>query len=467
MAPKTLYDKIWDAHVAHQGDDGTCLLYIDRHLVHEVTSPQAFEGLRMSGRKVRAPEKTIAVPDHNVPTTLDRLKGIDNEQSRIQVEALDKNAREFGVVYYPVDDVRQGIVHIIGPEQGWTLPGMTIVCGDSHTATHGAFGALAHGIGTSEVEHVLATQTLIQKKSKNMRVEITGKLSKGVTAKDITLAVIGEMGTAGGTGYVIEYCGEAIRNLSMEGRMTICNMAIEGGARAGLIAPDEITFNYCQGRPNAPSGKLWDAAVKYWRTLFSDDNAHFDKTISLKGERIAPVVTWGTSPEDVLPITAIVPAAKDFNGGKVNAAQRSLDYMGLTPGTRLQDVEIDAVFIGSCTNGRIEDLRAAAEIVRGKKVQDGLIAMVVPGSGLVRLQAEEEGLAEIFKQAGFEWRLAGCSMCLGMNPDQLGPQVRCASTSNRNFEGRQGRGSRTHLMSPAMAAAAAVTGKLTDVRELM
>ncbi|MDB4115852.1 3-isopropylmalate dehydratase large subunit [Planktomarina sp.] len=467
MAPKTLYDKIWDAHVAHQGDDGTCLLYIDRHLVHEVTSPQAFEGLRMSGRKVRAPEKTIAVPDHNVPTTLDRLKGIDNEESRIQVEALDRNAREFGVVYYPVDDIRQGIVHIIGPEQGWTLPGMTIVCGDSHTATHGAFGALAHGIGTSEVEHVLATQTLIQKKSKNMRVEITGKLSEGVTAKDITLAVIGETGTAGGTGYVIEYCGEAIRNLSMEGRMTICNMAIEGGARAGLIAPDEITFNYCEGRPNAPTGKLWNEAVRYWRTLFSDDRAHFDKTITLQGENIAPVVTWGTSPEDVLPITATVPAANDFKGGKVNAAQRSLDYMGLTPGTRLQDVEIDAVFIGSCTNGRIEDLRAAAEIVKGKKVQDGLIAMVVPGSGLVRLQAEEEGLAEIFKQAGFEWRLAGCSMCLGMNPDQLGPQVRCASTSNRNFEGRQGRGSRTHLMSPAMAAAAAVTGKLTDVRELM
>ncbi|MGY9021289.1 MAG: 3-isopropylmalate dehydratase large subunit [Rhodobacterales bacterium] len=467
MAPKTLYDKIWDAHVAHQGDDGTCLLYIDRHLVHEVTSPQAFEGLRMSGRKVRAPEKTIAVPDHNVPTTLDRLKGIDNEESRIQVEALDKNAREFGVVYYPVDDIRQGIVHIIGPEQGWTLPGMTIVCGDSHTATHGAFGALAHGIGTSEVEHVLATQTLIQKKSKNMRVEITGKLSEGVTAKDITLAVIGETGTAGGTGYVIEYCGEAIRSLSMEGRMTVCNMAIEGGARAGLIAPDEITFNYCEGRPNAPTGKLWNEAVRYWRTLFSDDRAHFDKTITLQGENIAPVVTWGTSPEDVLPITATVPAANDFKGGKVNAAQRSLDYMGLTPGTRLQDVEIDAVFIGSCTNGRIEDLRAAAEIVKGKKVQDGLIAIVVPGSGLVRLQAEEEGLAEIFKQAGFEWRLAGCSMCLGMNPDQLGPQVRCASTSNRNFEGRQGRGSRTHLMSPAMAAAAAVTGKLTDVRELM
>ena len=467
MAPKTLYDKIWDAHVAHQGDDGTCLLYIDRHLVHEVTSPQAFEGLRMSGRKVRAPEKTIAVPDHNVPTTLDRLKGIDNEESRIQVEALDKNAREFGVVYYPVDDVRQGIVHIIGPEQGWTLPGMTIVCGDSHTATHGAFGSLAHGIGTSEVEHVLATQTLIQKKSQNMRVEITGKLSHGVTAKDITLAVIGETGTAGGTGYVIEYCGEAIQSLSMEGRMTVCNMAIEGGARAGLIAPDETTFNYCNGRPNAPTGKLWGAAVDYWRTLFSDDTAHFDKTVTLRGEDIAPVVTWGTSPEDVLPITAIVPTASDFNGGKVDAAQRSLDYMGLTPGTRLQDVEIDAVFIGSCTNGRIEDLRAAAEIVRGRKVQDGLIAMVVPGSGLVRIQAEEEGLAEIFKQAGFEWRLAGCSMCLGMNPDQLGPQVRCASTSNRNFEGRQGRGSRTHLMSPAMAAAAAVTGKLTDVRELM
>ncbi|MFQ3302099.1 MAG: 3-isopropylmalate/(R)-2-methylmalate dehydratase large subunit, partial [Planktomarina sp.] len=410
---------------------------------------------------------TIAVPDHNVPTTLDRLKGIDNEESRIQVDALDTNAREFGVVYYPVDDVRQGIVHIIGPEQGWTLPGMTIVCGDSHTATHGAFGSLAHGIGTSEVEHVLATQTLIQKKSKNMKVEITGHLSPGVTAKDITLAVIGETGTAGGTGYVIEYCGEAIRNLSMEGRMTVCNMAIEGGARAGMIAPDETTFEYCNGRPNAPSGKTWDAALDYWKTLFSDDEAHFDKVITMKGEDIAPVVTWGTSPEDVLPITASVPAADDFNGGKVAAAQRSLDYMGLTPGTRLQDVTIDAVFIGSCTNGRIEDLRAAAKVVEGKKIQEGLIAMVVPGSGLVRLQAEQEGLADIFKNAGFEWRLAGCSMCLGMNPDQLGPQVRCASTSNRNFEGRQGRESRTHLMSPAMAAAAALTGKLTDVREII
>jgi 3-isopropylmalate/(R)-2-methylmalate dehydratase large subunit len=363
--------------------------------------------------------------------------------------------------------VRQGIVHIIGPEQGWTLPGMTIVCGDSHTATHGAFGSLAHGIGTSEVEHVLATQTLIQKKSKNMKVEITGHLSPGVTAKDITLAVIGETGTAGGTGYVIEYCGEAIRNLSMEGRMTVCNMAIEGGARAGMIAPDETTFEYCNGRPNAPSGKTWDAALDYWKTLFSDDEAHFDKVITMKGEDIAPVVTWGTSPEDVLPITASVPAADDFNGGKVAAAQRSLDYMGLTPGTRLQDVTIDAVFIGSCTNGRIEDLRAAAKVVEGKKIQEGLIAMVVPGSGLVRLQAEQEGLADIFKNAGFEWRLAGCSMCLGMNPDQLGPQVRCASTSNRNFEGRQGRESRTHLMSPAMAAAAALTGKLTDVREII
>ena len=465
-APKTLYDKIWDAHLAHEAEDGTCLLYIDRHLVHEVTSPQAFEGLRMTGRKVRAPDKTIAVPDHNVPTTWDREDGIDNEESRIQVEALDKNAREFGVHYYPVNDIRQGIVHIIGPEQGWTLPGMTIVCGDSHTATHGAFGALAHGIGTSEVEHVLATQTLIQKKSKNMKVEITGKLRPGVTAKDITLSVIGETGTAGGTGYVIEYCGEAIRDLSMEGRMTVCNMAIEGGARAGIIAPDETTFAYVKGRPHAPKGAQWEAALAWWKTLYSDDGAHFDKVITIKGEDIAPVVTWGTSPEDVLPITGTVPDPAEFEGGKIDAAKRSLDYMGLTPGTRLQDVDVDAVFIGSCTNGRIEDLRAAAEIVKGKKVKDGIMAMVVPGSGLVRLQAEEEGLADIFKDAGFDWRLAGCSMCLGMNPDQLGPEVRCASTSNRNFEGRQGRGSRTHLMSPAMAAAAAVTGQLTHVRGL-
>jgi 3-isopropylmalate/(R)-2-methylmalate dehydratase large subunit len=467
-APKTIYDKIWDAHVVSEDADGTCLLYIDRHLVHEVTSPQAFEGLRMAGRKVRAPEKTIAVPDHNVPTTLDRASGvIDNEESRIQVEALDKNAKDFGIHYYPVSDVRQGIVHIVGPEQGWTLPGMTVVCGDSHTATHGAFGALAHGIGTSEVEHVLATQTLIQKKSKNMKVEITGKLLPGVTAKDITLSVIGHTGTGGGTGYVIEYCGEAIRDLSMEGRMTVCNMAIEGGARAGLIAPDEKTFEYCKGRPHAPKGAAWEAAVAYWKTLFTDEGAHFDKVVTIKGEDIAPVVTWGTSPEDVLPITATVPAPEDFKGGKVEAAKRALDYMGLTAGQKLTDIEIDTVFIGSCTNGRIEDLRAAAEILKGKKIKDGMRAMVVPGSGLVRAQAEEEGLADIFKDAGFEWRMAGCSMCLAMNPDQLAEGERCASTSNRNFEGRQGYKGRTHLVSPAMAAAAAITGRLTDVREMM
>ncbi|MGB3409423.1 MAG: 3-isopropylmalate dehydratase large subunit [Jannaschia sp.] len=465
---KTLYDKIWDAHLAHEAEDGTALLYIDRHLVHEVTSPQAFEGLRMTGRTVRAPDKTIAVPDHNVPTTLDRANAATmTEDSRIQVEALDKNALDFGIHYYPVSDVRQGIVHIVGPEQGWTLPGMTVVCGDSHTATHGAFGALAHGIGTSEVEHVLATQTLIQRKGKNMKVEITGKLLPGVTAKDITLSVIGKTGTAGGTGYVIEYCGEAIRDLSMEGRMTVCNMAIEGGARAGLIAPDEKTFDYCMGRPHAPKGAQWEAALAWWKTLYSDDDAHWDKVVTIAAKDIAPVVTWGTSPEDVLPITASVPSPSDFTGGKVDAAKRSLDYMGLTPGTPLDEVQIDTVFIGSCTNGRIEDLRAAAAILKGKKIKDGLRAMVVPGSGLVRAQAEEEGLADIFKAAGFEWRLAGCSMCLAMNPDQLSPGERCAATSNRNFEGRQGRGGRTHLMSPAMAAAAAVTGRLTDVREMM
>jgi 3-isopropylmalate/(R)-2-methylmalate dehydratase large subunit len=467
MTGKTLYDKIWDAHLAHEAEDGTSLLYIDRHLVHEVTSPQAFEGLRMTGRKVRAPEKTIAVPDHNVPTTPGRENPDQMpEESRIQVAALDKNARDFGIHYYPVSDIRQGIVHIVGPEQGWTLPGMTVVCGDSHTATHGAFGALAHGIGTSEVEHVLATQTLIQKKSKNMKVEITGKLAPGVTAKDITLSVIGLTGTAGGTGYVIEYCGQAIRDLSMEGRMTVCNMAIEGGARAGLIAPDEKTYEYVKGRPHAPKAAQWEAALAWWKTLYSDDDAQWDKVVTIRGEDIAPVVTWGTSPEDVLPITATVPAPEDFKGGKIDAAKRSLDYMGLQPGMRLQDVEIDTVFIGSCTNGRIEDLRAAAEILKGKKIAVKR-AMVVPGSGLVRLQAEEEGLADIFKAAGFEWRLAGCSMCLAMNPDQLQPGERCAATSNRNFEGRQGRGGRTHLMSPAMAAAAAVTGRLTDVRELM
>ena len=468
MSPKTLYDKIWDAHVAHESEDGTCLLYIDRHLVHEVTSPQAFEGLRMTGRKVRAPEKTIAVPDHNVPTTMERLEGIiENEEGRIQVEALDKNAKEFGLHYYPMNDIRQGIVHIVGPEQGWTLPGMTVVCGDSHTATHGAFGALAHGIGTSEVEHVLATQTLIQKKSKNMKVEITGKLNPGVTAKDITLAVIGETGTAGGTGYVIEYCGEAIRDLSMEGRMTVCNMAIEGGARAGLIAPDETTFEYVKGRPHAPKGAQWEAALAWWKTLYTDEGAHWDKVITLKGEEIEPVVTWGTSPEDVLPISAKVPAPEDFKGGKVDAVKRALDYMGLEAGTPLNEIKIDAVFVGSCTNGRIEDFREVAKVLKGRKVAEGVRMMIVPGSGLVRAQAEEEGLAEIFEAAGAEWRLPGCSMCLAMNPDQLAEHERCASTSNRNFEGRQGYKGRTHLVSPGMAAAAAVTGKLTDVRELV
>ena len=467
MSPKTLYDKIWDAHIVSQDSDGTCLLYIDRHLVHEVTSPQAFEGLRMAGRKVRAPEKTIAVPDHNVPTTLGREDPSQmTEDSRVQVDALDRNAREFGVHYYPVSDVRQGIVHIVGPEQGWTLPGMTVVCGDSHTATHGAFGALAHGIGTSEVEHVLATQTLIQKKSKNMKVEITGKLRPGVTAKDITLAVIGATGTGGGTGHVIEYCGEAIESLSMEGRMTVCNMAIEGGARAGLIAPDQTTFDYVKGRPHAPKGAQWEAALDWWKTLYTDEGAHFDKIVTLKGEEIEPVVTWGTSPEDVLPISANVPAPEDFTGGKVEAVRRALDYMGLESGQKLTDIAIDTVFIGSCTNGRIEDLRAAAAIVKGKKIAISR-AMVVPGSGLVRAQAEEEGLDQIFIDAGFEWRMAGCSMCLAMNPDQLSEGERCASTSNRNFEGRQGYKGRTHLVSPAMAAAAALTGHLTDVREVM
>ncbi|HSF92988.1 MAG TPA: 3-isopropylmalate dehydratase large subunit, partial [Paracoccaceae bacterium] len=401
-APKTIYDKIWDSHLVHEDADGTSLLYIDRHLVHEVTSPQAFEGLRMAGRTVRAPEKTIAVPDHNVPTTLDRAKGIENEESRIQVDALDTNAREFGLNYYPVSDVRQGIVHIVGPEQGWTLPGMTVVCGDSHTATHGAFGALAHGIGTSEVEHVLATQTLIQKKSKNMKVEVNGQLKPGVTAKDVTMHIIGLTGTAGGTGYVIEYCGEAIRNLSMEGRMTVCNMAIEGGARAGLIAPDEKTFEYVKGRPHAPKGATWEAALANWKTLYTDEGAHFDKVLTIDAADIEPSATWGTSPEDVLPITGRVPAPEDFKGGKVDAVRRSLEYMGLTPGMKMTDIQIDTVFIGSCTNGRIEDFREVAKIVEGKKVKEGMRAMIVPGSGLVRAQAEEEGLAKIFLDAGFE-----------------------------------------------------------------
>ena len=462
---RTLYDKIWDNHLI-QSENDTSLIYIDRHLVHEVTSPQAFEGLREAGRKVRAPNKTIAVPDHNVATTSDRLTNFGSEEGRIQLETLDKNARDFGIHYYAVDDIRQGIVHIIGPEQGWTLPGMTIVCGDSHTATHGAFGALAHGIGTSEVEHVLATQTLIQQKSKNMKVEVSGELGNGVTAKDITLTIIGKTGTAGGTGHVIEYCGNAIESLSMEGRMTVCNMAIEGGARAGLIAPDQKTLDYVKGRPNSPKGEKWDKAVKFWKTLFSDPDAYFDKEIFLRAEEIAPVVTWGTSPEDVLPITDFVPSPDNFQGSKVEAAKRSLEYMGLKPGQKLQDIEVDAVFIGSCTNGRIEDLREVEKIVKGKKVKSGIRAMVVPGSGLVKKQAEEEGIANSLKEAGFDWRMPGCSMCLAMNPDQLLPKERCAATSNRNFEGRQGRGGRTHLMSPAMAAAAAITGRLTDVRDI-
>jgi len=464
-APKTLYDKIWDAHVVHEAEDGTCLLYIDRHLVHEVTSPQAFEGLRMTGRKVRAPGATLAVPDHNVPTS-DRAKGIEDEQSRIQVDALRSNAEEFGIEYYDVMDIRQGIVHIVGPEQGLTQPGMTIVCGDSHTATHGAFGALAHGIGTSEVEHVLATQTLIQKKSKNMKVEVTGELPVGVTAKDITLSVIGLTGTAGGTGHVIEYCGDTIMNLSMEGRMTVCNMAIEGGARAGLIAPDEKTFNYVMGRPKAPKGAEWDAALANWSELYTDDGAHFDTVLQINAADIAPVITWGTSPEDVLPINSMVPNPEDFEGGKVDAVRRSLDYMGLTPGTKFSDIEVDTIFIGSCTNGRIEDMREVMKVMEGKTVKDGLRAMIVPGSGLVKKQMEDEGLSAKLAEAGFDIREPGCSMCLGMNPDQLAPGERCASTSNRNFEGRQGRGGRTPLLSPAMAAAAAVTGKLTDVRDL-
>ena len=464
---KTLYDKIWEDHLITEDNDGTSLLYVDRHLVHEVTSPQAFEGLRMSNRTVRSPEKTIAVPDHNVPTTLDREEGISNKESRIQVEALDKNAIDFGINYYPVNDIRQGIVHIIGPEQGWTLPGMTIVCGDSHTATHGAFGALAHGIGTSEVEHVLATQTLIQKKSKNMKVEVNGTLGLGVTAKDVTLSIIGETGTAGGTGHVIEYTGSVISNLSVEGRMTVCNMAIEGGARAGLIAPDQKTFDYIKGRPHAPKGSNWEMAINSWKQLYSDDGSKFDKIIVIDGNNIAPVVTWGTSPEDVLPINEIIPNPNDFDVQKKQAVERSLNYMGLIPGQKLEDVKIDTVFIGSCTNGRIEDLREVAKIMEGKKVKAGIRAMIVPGSGLVREQAEEEGIAQKLKEAGFEWRLAGCSMCLAMNPDQLSPEERCAATSNRNFEGRQGRGGRTHLMSPAMAAAAAITGHLTDVRNLI
>ncbi|SFI50800.1 3-isopropylmalate dehydratase large subunit [Aerobium aerolatum] len=465
-APRTLYDKIFDDHVVDRQDDGTCLLYIDRHLVHEVTSPQAFEGLRMTGRKVRQPEKTLAVVDHNVSTSPDRNLGIKNEESRIQVEALAANAAEFGVEYFSEKDVRQGIVHIIGPEQGFTLPGMTIVCGDSHTSTHGAFGALAHGIGTSEVEHVLATQTLIQSKAKNMLVRVDGQLPEGVTAKDIVLAIIGEIGTAGGTGYVIEYAGEAIRALSMEGRMTICNMSIEGGARAGLIAPDEKTFAYVKDKPRAPTGKAWDMALEYWKTLTTDEGAHYDKVVVLDAAKLPPIVTWGSSPEDVVSVTGVVPNPDEISDeNKRNSKLRALDYMGLTPGTKITDINIDRVFIGSCTNGRIEDLRAVAAVVEGKQVASTVNAMIVPGSGLVKAQAEAEGLDKIFVAAGFDWREPGCSMCLAMNDDRLAPYERCASTSNRNFEGRQGFKGRTHLVSPAMAAAAAIAGHFVDIRE--
>jgi len=462
--PRTLYDKIWDDHVVEQQPDGTCLLYIDRHLVHEVTSPQAFEGLRMTGRKVRAPHKTLAVVDHNVPTT-DRSQPNEDPESAAQIAALAENAREFGVEYYNEFDLRQGIVHIIGPEQGFTLPGTTIVCGDSHTSTHGAFGALEHGIGTSEVEHVLATQTLIQKKAKNMRVTVDGALPPGVTAKDVILAIIGEIGTAGGTGHVIEFAGEAIRGLSMEGRMTVCNMTIEGGARAGLIAPDETTYAYLKNRPKAPKGAAWDEAVRFWNTLRSDEGAHFDKEIRLDAAALPPIVSWGTSPEDVVPVTGAVPDPDEIaDENKRNSKRRALDYMGLKPGQKITDIPVERVFIGSCTNGRIEDLREVAKVVAGRQVNPAVNAMIVPGSGLVKMQAEAEGLDKLFIEAGFDWREPGCSMCLAMNADRLNPQERCASTSNRNFEGRQGHKGRTHLVSPAMAAAAAIAGHFVDIR---
>ncbi|MDA9874239.1 3-isopropylmalate dehydratase large subunit [Alphaproteobacteria bacterium] len=465
-APKTLFDKIWNAHLVHQQEDGTCLIYIDRHLVHEVTSPQAFEGLRNSGRAVRAPNRTLAVADHNIPTT-DRSVGIEDEESRIQVEALEKNAADFGVPYFAMDDIRQGIVHVIGPEQGFTLPGMTIVCGDSHTATHGAFGALAFGIGTSEVEHVLATQTLIQKPAKNMRITVDGTLADSVTAKDVILAIIGKIGTAGGTGHVIEFAGSVIRGFSMEGRMTVCNMAIEAGARAGMIAPDQTTYDYLADRPMTPKGDHWDRAVAYWQTLPSDAGAVYDVEITLAAEDIAPTVTWGTSPEDALAITDAVPNPdKEKDANKRAKMERAIAYMGLSPGQKLTDIKVDTVFIGSCTNSRIEDLRAAAALAEGRKVADGMRALVVPGSGLVKEQAEAEGLDKVFIDAGFEWREPGCSMCLAMNADKLAEGERCASTSNRNFEGRQGRGGRTHLVSPQMAVAAALSGHLADVRNI-
>jgi len=462
---KTLYDKIWEDHMVHQQSDGTELLYVDRHLIHEVTSPQAFEGLRINKRKVRRADLTLAVADHNVPTS-DRSKGIIDEESRIQVDTLRNNCEEFSVELFDMNDKRQGIVHIIGPEQGFTQPGTVIVCGDSHTATHGAFGALAFGIGTSEVEHVLSTQTLIQKKSKNLRVNVDGKLPVGVTAKDVILKIIGTIGTAGGTGYVIEFAGEVIRSLSMEERMTICNMTIEAGARAGLIAPDQKTFDYLKGKPKSPKGNNWEKALAFWKTLYSDKDAKFDKEVNINGSDIEPLVTWGTSPQDVASVTSNVPDPENEKDEERKAAMyRSLDYMGLEPNIKISDIKIDKVFIGSCTNGRIEDLRNAAKIIKGKKVAKTVSAMVVPGSGLVKDQAEKEGLDKIFIEAGFDWREPGCSMCLAMNADKLNPKERCASTSNRNFEGRQGRGGRTHLVSPAMAAAAAIDGFLTDVRK--
>jgi 3-isopropylmalate/(R)-2-methylmalate dehydratase large subunit len=463
--PRTLYDKIWEAHLVDEQPDGTCLIYIDRHLVHEVTSPQAFEGLRLSGRAVRAPEKTLCVVDHNVPTT-DRKAPNPDPESAAQIAYLAENAKLFGLEYFNEFDRRQGIVHIIGPEQGFTLPGTTLVCGDSHTATHGAFGALAYGIGTSEVEHVLATQTLIQTKSKNMRAVVDGKLLPGVTAKDIILAIIGEIGTAGGTGYALEYAGEAIRALSMEGRMTVCNMSVEGGAKAGFIAPDAKAFDYLKDRPRAPKGKLWDEAMRYWETLQSDEGAHFDREIRLDAAKLPPLVTWGTSPEQVTSVTGRVPRAQDIaDENKRRAAETSLAYMGLKGGEKITDIALDRVFIGSCTNARIEDLRSVARVVDGKRVHANVKAMVVPGSGLVKEQAEAEGLDKILLNAGFEWREPGCSMCLAMNPDKLAPGERCASTSNRNFEGRQGYKGRTHLVSPVMAAAAAIAGHFVDVRE--
>lgn len=465
MKARTLYDKIWDDHVIDEQPDGTCLLYIDRHLVHEVTSPQAFEGLRIAGRKVRHPEKTLAVVDHNVQTT-DRSKGIEDPESIEQIETLAHNVKEFGIEYYNEHDCRQGIVHVIGPEQGFTLPGQTIVCGDSHTSTHGAFGSLAHGIGTSEVEHVLATQTLIQRKMKNMRIAMDGKLQDGVTAKDLVLAIIGEIGTAGGTGHVIEFTGEAIRSLSMEGRMSVCNMTIEGGARAGMIAPDEITYAYLKDRPKAPKGAAWDEARRYWDSLLTDKDAFFDTETRIDCANLPPIVTWGTSPEDVISVNGVIPDPdKIEDENRRQSKWKALQYMGLQPGTKITDIAVDRVFVGSCTNGRIEDMRAAAAIAKGHKIHPSVHGMIVPGSGLVKLQAEAEGLDKIFIEAGFEWREPGCSMCLAMNADRLSPLERCASTSNRNFEGRQGLKGRTHLVSPAMAAAAAIAGRFVDVRE--